>query len=175
MADFFLDRLFDRIPSIKCCFQPLEEGSYGLFSLIENEDAKEESVDPETIEMLRKSPEYRVDYYDFGRFGYQSEHTPIYTDPLMHPKSSIIINQAIQRNRLKTVAALLHELTHYWAWYLGFEYEDGSKDFEDKLRMLDLPSSYSHKFTSKGWVADYDYTKVQRYLAMYDTGRLRSA
>ena len=63
----------------------------------------------------------------------------------------------------------MHELTHYYCWHIGYDYMDGSHDFEKELKHLGLPSNYDVKFSDENerWYDSFDYTKLDNYIKSY--------
>ncbi len=91
-----------------------------------------------------------------------------YTDPLNHPEAYIQINKKILKDIRKTTAVLLHELLHYYYWYIGRDYHDNDGDFLDKCIEMDLPTNYTdYEWTNCGWIDVYDYSKADKYVEMY--------
>ena len=68
------------------------------------------------------------------------------------------------------VGELLHELTHYYCWYLGYDYHDGDKQFEDKFKEFGFPSNFDRRFekSTRSWVDDYDYGCLKKYLEEFE-------
>ena len=162
MTDFFRQKYFDNIPAIPCYLAKdrfFEKGVDASFYITQNDNYDEDEDD------LLNSYEYsqtRVDLADGFGFEYGD---PSWTDPLNKPKLSIVIKESLLAEPLRFVGTLLHELTHYWCWFCGYEHSDGKPQFEGKLKELGLPSNWEHRFikSTKQWVDDFDYSKVQPY------------
>ncbi len=167
MTDFFRRTYFDGIPSIPCKLlakSNFEKGVDANFIIEQNEDY-DESQDE-----LLDSPEYRTRVDIAEGFGFEYGHYS-WEDPLNHPNLYIEVQADLKTDPLKLVGVLLHELTHYWCWYCGYEHADGAKEFEAKLKELGLPSNWEHSSfikEKKQWVDSFDYTTMQKY---YDAFR----
>lgn len=171
MADFYCKTVFDHIPSIRVCFgdQPemTEDATAGAFTL---EKASEYCMDEDE---LIDAYEYRPEVMAFeGGQEYILTATGIdqsYQDPLNHPIASIQINPSCKKDLRKLVAVLLHELLHYYLWYIGWDYHDNSKQFLDECKRRGFIDNYT-RFTwnrRKGWIDSYDYSLMEKYIEMY--------
>ena len=162
MADYFRQKYFDNIPKIPykvVADTNINKGVDASFVIEQNEDYDEDNDE------LLNSPEYskRVEFADGFGFDYGN---PSWIDPLNHPKMYIEIRRSLLSDELKLVGVLLHELTHYWCWYCGYDHTDGSKQFEDKLKELKLPSNWEHAGfikDKKKWVDIFDYSTMKDY------------
>ena len=174
MSDFFIRTHF-KIPTIKTRFSKLNPNTLGTFVMTENDsfDLKEE--DPELFGQIENAPEYRTRSCRENGFGFDILPDPVWTDPLNKPHLDIYINTCIQKknktlpysNDQMIAGVLLHELTHYYCWYCGYDHHDGSREFEKKLLELGLPSNYydqEYNKTAGGWYDAFDYSTMQRYL-----------
>ena len=161
MRDYFLKTLFYGIPAIPCWFESREEmgSGDGLFRIEANDDY-------EYDEELENAPEHKSRYHGQGGIGYTYDPNPAWTDPLANPELSIAIANKLHKNPLRTLAVLLHELTHYYCWYTGLDHKDGSRDFEDKLKELGLPNNFDDYIWNKEegvWEDTFDYESVRKY------------
>lgn len=173
MAGFFLKEFFDNIPMLRIEYDAIcdemNQGICGCFGLHENEEYDLDKEDPEMAELLRNSSEYKVRYREYGGIGYTSSYDPEYTDVLHKPEPYIILNETIKRNKKMITSVLLHELVHYWCWYLGYDHHDGDKQFENKIKELGLRSNFSNAtFRDGEWQDDFDYDTVQKYIDLYE-------
>ncbi len=167
MTSFFLKTYFDSIPLIPCKLvakKNFEKGVTANFVLEQNEDYDMDDDD------LLHSPEYgkRVNISEGFGFDYGAQS---WEDPLNHPKVYIEVTTGLKEEPLRLVGTLLHELTHYWCWYCGYDHSDGTKQFENKLKELGLPSNWEHSTfikSEKKWIDSFDYTTMQKY---YDAFR----
>ena len=166
ISDFFLKKLFYGIPSIPCRFADIDEDTSGCFCLEENENCH---IDEELEEELEKAPEYKVQNIrdeDTG-FGIDIIEEHIWTDPLKKPILYININSNIRRRKMTVIGVLLHELTHYYCWYCGYDRFDGSPQFESELKKRNLPSNGDSVFKNGQWKDTFNYSTMSVYYDMY--------
>lgn len=71
---------------------------------------------------------------------------------------------------------LIHELTHYYLWFMGYDSEDDSKDFIDKLNELGVSNNYDLRYDIRDefgcGTKKCDYDKLQQYENMYQEYKL---
>ncbi len=153
MTTYFLKTLFDNIPVPNVYIEPdMEKDTLGTFSLEQNTNYLKEND-----ELLGKY-EYRSHYKRYGNgFGIEYNKMESYQDPLNHPDPVIKISEVCLKNIRKTTATLLHELVHYYLWYIGWDFGDEDVDFNRKCREMDIPTNYG----------SYDYRKIDKYIEMY--------
>ncbi len=165
MAKVYLEELFCGIPMIPVEIESdMECCTLGQFVL----DAGEE-YDLNKDELI-SAPEYRYRYKTLwdGLGGMELGREYSYMDPLNHPKVYIQINKKIIKDIRKTTAVLLHELIHYYYWYIGREYQDDSREFIDKCIEMDVPTNYTdYVWDGHQWKDIFDYTKVEKYIQLY--------
>ena len=165
MAGFFLRELFYNIPEVPVrIMDDMDKDTLGLFILDKGED-----YDPDNDEFMN-AYEYRSRYKPLwdGLGGVELGGEFSYMDPLNHPDASIELNRKILKDIRKTTAVLLHELLHYFYWYIGRGFHDDDRDFLDKCREMELPTNYDdYKWMDGRWKDVYDYTKADKYLGMY--------
>lgn len=167
MARFFLKELFYNIPYIPVTYSSDIEGSMGQFGLKEADD-----YDPDEDELMQ-AYEYRWTYKPlWDELGGVDIGTDVsWMDPLNHPTAKIQINRNLKKDLRKLTSVLIHELLHYYLWYIGWEYHDNSKDFLDKCKEMELPTNYTDWVYKDGrWVDMYDYKKADKYIQMYFNG-----
>lgn len=166
ISDFFLKRFFGGIPKIAAKYGDTEEGILGNFFIEANNEYDIEEEDPTYAQLLEEAPEYKTRDYEKENLTISGITTPSYTDPACHPILSIVISNTIKKNELIVVGTLLHELTHYYCWYLGFDYHDGNRQFEMKLREFGFPSNFDRNFNkeTKEWNDTFNYSCLQKYL-----------
>ena len=166
MTDYFRQKYFDNIPKIPYHLVKktnLGKNADASFVLRQNDDY---DIRYDTV---INCPEYnkRVDIMEGFGFNYGHES---WTDPLNHPSMYIEVKHALLRDPLRLVGVIMHELTHYWCWYCGYEHSDGSIEFERKLKELGLPSNWTHvgyKKEEKKWIDIFDYTTMKKYYDDY--------
>lgn len=169
ISDLMIKEVFDSIPKIPCCFETLKSGTEGCFRLAENDEDDLKKEDPELFEMIENAPEYRIRHIALDdTIGIDLFKEMPWTDPMRHPNISINVNSSLKKDIRRVVAALMHELTHYWCWYVGHDFGDGNKQFEKKLKELDLPSCYDREFKNGTYVSTYDLSKTDKYLALIE-------
>lgn len=161
MFDYFRHRYFDNIPAIPCSFESernFRKGEDGYFGVEMNENYDEEKDE------LLDSPEYNKRFEIEEGFGIDYGRAS-WTDPLNHPNLFIKVSMKHKDEPLQILGILLHELTHYWCWYCGYDYGDGNREFENKLKELGLPSNLDYGFQKENrkWVDVYDYSNLQHY------------
>lgn len=167
LAKYFLLRYFGGIPIIpinfcpKRCFNKTELGRM----IISESDSYNEAEDD-----LINEPEYKGENIPIiGDVTYYYNREPSWSDPLNHPDLSILINNECKKDNLLLIGVVLHELCHYYCWYLGYGYHDGDSDFERILKEMNLPSNLEHKYNKEKqqWEDDSDYTKLEKYYQEY--------
>ncbi len=175
MSDFFIRELFFGIPKIECRFVRYEKNStqMGAFHIRAN-DNLDNSESEELEEILKNAPEYKIRHVQSEErigFGIDIERDPMWTDPLFKPLLFIEINNRLRKEDLLAVGTLLHELTHYYCWYCGYDHHDGSNDFERELDERGLPSNFDRAFLYGDWQDSFDYSSMQKYLDMFQKSR----
>lgn len=165
LSDYFVKRFFG-IPKITVGYSDLEEGTIGNFILSENDDFDIKEEDPEYAKLLEEAPEYRDRTFSVEGLTVNGRKKQSFTDPACRPNFSICISNAIKKDELVVVGTLLHELTHYYCWYLGYDYSDGDRQFEKKLKEFGFPSNFDRKFNkeTKEWEDDFNYRVLKKYL-----------
>ena len=167
LAEYLLKKYFNNIPLIPIKFCPkakFKETELGRMVMCENDNYTEENDE------LLNEPEYKGDNIELVKGVYYYENTePSWSDPLNNPKIIIQINNICKNDMLLLFGVLLHELCHYYCWYVGYDFRDGTKDFEEILHKMDLPSNSEHKYNHKKhkWEDDSDYTKIKKYYTDY--------
>ena len=158
MAQFYLNTFFAKIPAIPVHIENIPDGSLGVFYLEEGED-----YDPYNDELMN-AYEYRSRYKPLwgGLGGIDLNRDQSYQDPLNHPKVSIRISKSICICVREFVGTLMHELLHYYLWYIGWDFHDEDIVFYRECRKMGLPTNYAGK--SKD---DTDYKKIDQYIRMY--------
>ena len=163
MADYFRKKYFDNIPKIPykvLADTNFNKGVEANFVLEPNDDYDENEDE------LLDSPEYKQTRVDLAEgFGFEYGN-PSWVDPLNHPDVYIEVRSSLLMDELRLVGVLLHELTHYWCWYCGYDHSDGTLQFEDKLKELKLPSNCEHSGfvkEKKKWVDTFDYSTMKSY------------
>ena len=166
LSNYFLKRFFGGIPKVNTVFEELEEDEFGNFVLEANDDFDLSEEDPVYAKLLEEAPEYRNRDFVQDNLTITRHNTPSFTDPACHPNIVIRISDSIKRKDLVVVGTLLHELTHYYCWYLGFDYHDGNRQFEMKLREFGFPSNFDRNFNkeTKEWNDAFDYSCLKKYL-----------
>lgn len=173
MARFFLKELFDGIPTID--IEIKEPHCYGgnalgMFSLEAN-DEYDESIDSELVNELYEEYKGHIEL-DFGygiTAGYNGGELP-WLDVLSHPKIKILIKPSVCRDRHQLVMTLLHELCHYYCWYLGYGYHDTDRDFLDTCKKLGIETNYDFKWNGHEWTRpEYYRRSAENYLRMYES------
>lgn len=166
MAKYFLKKYFDNIPYIPCKFLPkskFEDGCTAYFIIQESDDY--DSGEDE----LYNTGEYSSHYVEIDDgIGFTCGGGS-FADPLNHPDLAIALSNELRTDVNKCVGVLLHELVHYYCWYIGYDHSDGSHAFENKLAELGLPSNYENMFNkeTKEWEDIFDYSKMQNYYNEY--------
>ncbi len=164
MTKFYIKELFYNIPIIPVEYSDEIESSLGEFLLERSRD-----YDPDEDELLF-AYEYRWHrvnlWNDLG--GVDIGEDSSWMDPLNHPEISIRINAKCADSARCLVSTLIHELIHYYCWYIGLEYHDHSKDFIKMCKKMDIPDNYSnHEWIEGRWKDTFDYTKIDKYIYMY--------
>lgn len=164
MARFYLKNLFYSIPYVTVKYSDDMDGSLGKFGL-----EKASDYDPDNDELL-------------GTYGYRWKYIPFenelggidigidesWSDPINHPDVTILINYKLVDNTRMLVGTLLHELLHYYYWYIGRDYHDNDYDFLEKCKEMELPTNYTDwEWKDKKWVETFDYSKIDKYIQMY--------
>ncbi|MCR5238106.1 MAG: hypothetical protein K6E34_12995 [Lachnospiraceae bacterium] len=164
LEKYLLVKFYGGIPSIPISFGTKEEmcGLWGCFCQKASDDYDEES--------MRDVPGYRSRYISLEIFGMAAGYTEYeddvpYMDPLMHPELSIKISPEIKKDPLKITATLMHELAHYYCWYVGYDYDDDSLEFIRFLKDRDLPTNHDFIWNreDKAWTDTYDYALARPY------------
>ena len=165
LEKYLLSKFYDDIPQIPVSFGSMEEmcGIWGCFCQKEGKDYDEEA--------MRDVPGYRCRYIPVKIFGVAAGYTEYeddmpYMDPLMHPELSIRLSPEIKMEPLKITAAMMHELAHYYCWYVGYDYDDDSVEFIKFLKDRNLPTNFDCIWDReyKAWIDIYDYNLARPYL-----------
>lgn len=172
IADLFLKELFYGIPSIPVTFvdkDELDRGALGEFSLSER-DGYDASKDE-----LMQCPEYREKEIRLGG-EFTIHHQPrdaAWTDPLNHPEA--VIRISTEHHTLRhLMSTLLHELLHYYLWFIGHDHHDEDIEFCNECQRLGIPTNYDRTWNGHKWVHSYDYTLMDPYIEMYFTHILKN-
>ncbi len=165
MADFYLRQPFQNIPFINVSIaENIDDDVNGEFRL---EPADDYDYDNDE---LKSAYEYRSRYKTLfdGFAGMEINNEFSYMDPLNHPALSIRINKRITKDLRLTVSVLLHELLHYYLWYIGHDFHDEDIEFHQTCLNMGLPTNYTGKeWTGTAWKDTYDYSQMDWYLKMY--------
>lgn len=165
MARFYLERYFDGIPYIPvtfdraCCL----DGALGSFVMRPGDDYcmdEDELID---------APGYRVRHVTvLDNTGYWLADEESWKDPINHPVVFIRISRKIQRDIRQAVATLLHELMHYYCWYMGYDYSDSDYGFNRMCMDRGIPTNYyDNAFHDGCWHDTFDYTSMDRHIQAY--------
>lgn len=103
-----------------------------------------------------------------GRFIHDKE-SYITEDDQDEVYCEIEINETLSNDVLRLNDTLLHELIHFKLWYMGYDSQDGDKQFEDELKRYHISSNYSNTFDKKTrkWLDKIDKEYMQKYEDMY--------
>lgn len=160
MTRFYLKELFGNIPEIKVSFKGTKLGTFNM----EAEDGYCEENDE-----LINDPAYkrRYSYLGYG-CGYDKNRDYAWQDPLNHPKVSISIKKSLSSDRKTLIMVLLHELSHYYLWYLGYGFRDDDSDFIKFCNERFIPTQYDREWTKEnGWALVIDMDKARLYEEMF--------
>ncbi len=173
MARFFLKELFYGIPEIPVSYGDPDKEEISCDAAGEFRLEKCQGYDV-SGDSLFNTPGYRWRYkamwegypefggVDFGVF------EGLWENPLNHPEAYIVIRRCQARDALRLTGTLLHELLHYYCWYIGLDHHDGDRDFEDLCREMGLSSNFRDWVWKDGkWKSVFDYSHVEEYLRMY--------
>ncbi len=141
MAGFYLILMFDNIPMIPVSFKELSGGDLGVFIL-----EKADDYNADTDELLVKYEDrsrYKPLWGELGGVELCKELS--YQDPLNHPKLQIEISTKCAKSMRKCVSVLLHELLHYYLWYIGWDWHDDDSTFDREARKRGLATNYGMK------------------------------
>ncbi len=159
MARFYERTLFYGLPEIKVSYSGKGMGAFCMDSADDYCPCEDELTD----EYL-----YRKRYVETAPgVGYYKNHDFSWQDVENHPKVQIKINKSLQGDLRKLTAVLLHELCHYYLWYIGYDYHDNDGHFLSLCRKMGLPTNYDHRWDGRKWVETYDYSLVDKYIEMY--------
>ena len=165
MTSYFLKTQFDGIPSVPARFVPDNDidGALGGFFMGPATDY-EESKDE-----LFNSPGYRTRWnLLFDNMGYSEIEEESWKDPINHPRIEIQISNTLRHDALLTTAALLHELTHYWCWYMGYDYSDESYAFNAECMKRGIPANYYGNSLTEGcWEGIFDFSRMAVHIEAY--------
>lgn len=193
LTRIFCQTLFGGIPQPPIMF---EDDLDGLEE--EYEDDMEAGEDDKSLGrfVVKKSKKYSIenDIYreESGRkrfkkygFGIYEEITCIpdtWAEPSNNPYHKIVIREILRFIMTKEqlhifLSVLLHELVHYYCWYCGYGWRDGSADFEKVCRNLDIPTNYPpYCILKDGKYTDtYDYRKMERFVKIISYAKIREA
>ncbi len=62
----------------------------------------------------------------------------------------IVLNESLLKTEDEITQTLIHELLHFSLWWQGYDSNDGSPDFENRLKELGLPSDYDITWDDDG-------------------------
>ena len=165
MSTFFIANLYDNIPSIPVSFAPhcKLEGALGEFTMDPAKDYLKSKDE------LFNSPGYRIRWQPLlDNTGYDDIEEESWKDPLNHPITEIKVSDILKDYPLIATAVLLHELTHYWSWYMGYEYQDTDYAFNAECIRRGLPTNfYENVFIDGSWSDTYDYSQMSVYIDAY--------
>ncbi len=155
MEQFFLKELFDGIPAVEVEFADTvsERNARGVFLLRENDDyyrGDDGLEDYHLKHYMDMSKEYGF------AVGY-NEDDDYWRDPLNRPEIKIQIDKNLQKDPVQLVMTLLHELCHYYCWYLGFDDGDEDEDFIRECHKRGIASNYDYVWVNKQWVRPDEY------------------
>jgi predicted SprT family Zn-dependent metalloprotease len=81
---------------------------------------------------------------------------------------SINIKATLMSDTVDLTATLLHELAHYYCWYLGYQHHDDDRDFLRLCEKMHLPTHYTYRWDGHKWIDSYDYGYARNYMEMYE-------
>ena len=162
MAGFYLKTIFGGIPEIDIDFDEdsdIPDDALGTFILQKNPD-----YNPDTDELNK---EYHG-YVDLGNgVGYDDGELP-WTNVLNKPVPMIRIRKSLGTDIVELTITLLHELCHYYCWYLGYEHGDKDSDFIDLCNRLGIATNYDHVWDGRRWILPKFYKlKAIAYMEMF--------
>ncbi len=163
MSDFFLKEYFAGIPHININFikPSCIGGADGIFRLSMADNYRESDDE------LYGGVGYRSKYIELDNgIGFEAKGMPSWADVLNHPGTEILISTDIRNTRL-LVGTLLHELLHYYCWYLGYGHGDSCEDFNRIAKEMEIPLNTDHIFEGGKWEDSFDYSKMDRYIGAY--------
>ncbi len=171
MANYFLKTLFYGIPEIEVSFNENKDiGCNGMFNLSIGNNYCEED------DCLRNEYFYRTKYVYMGNgVGYYDNAEMSWQDVENAPERKIVINKNLRIDKRMVVATLLHELCHYYLWYIGRGYDDADKDFLELCHKMDIPTNYDHEWDGSRYINTYNYLKIDKYIEIYEKEALLKA
>lgn len=161
LTAYFLKEYFDGIPEIPVSFASNMDldGAAGVFCMRPGEE-----YDVDNDELI-DCPSYKVRHVSLvNNTGYWVVNEESWRDPLNHPDICIRINRKYQKHFEYIAGTLLHELMHYYCWYMGYDYRD--RDYEFNRRCIDrgIPTNfYDYEFTGECWRDTFDYSTIRKY------------
>lgn len=88
-----------------------------------------------------------------------------------YKEASILLYESLAESTyINLNNVLIHELLHFYLWYIGYNYGDGSSEFINKARQLGVCRNYDHKWNDeeKKWEqSDISEEKLQSYEDAY--------
>ena len=167
MERFFLKELFDGIPETKTIFKSprcVGGNAAGMFLLEMNDEYC--CQDDELYDEYKGHVE--LDMKIGFAVGYDSGDLP-WLDVINHPKAEIQISPSLKNDREQLVLTLLHELCHYYCWYIGLDHHDNDRQFLETCKRLGIPTNYDFEWVGGRWVRPVRYMEnAKKYIAMYE-------
>lgn len=88
----------------------------------------------------------------------------------------IMINQSQIESIYRLDNTIIHELIHYYLWYIGYGYGDTEPDFLKKAKELGISNNYEFRYDIRDeygrGTKNCDYEKLERYEQMYQNRKL---
>lgn len=154
-----------------------DEGALGQF-IIKQGESYEEKTDKYKDEPGKE----RYKKLGFGIYEKISCIKDSWAEPINNPYIRIEISSRFKiiANNIQLyvfLATFIHELVHYYCWYMGYDWRDGTGDFETLCKNLDIPTNYPPYTTWKNgeYVTNYDYRKMERFVTVITQARKRVA
>lgn len=167
MTRFYLKEVFKGIPFITTHFATVEElgDKLGITEYTEGDDyIIEKDVLLDMHEYAHAAVEIAPGVFD------DVKYEPSYLDPENHPKIEILLSDTLKTDIYMLTGVLLHELCHYYCWYMGYDHHDGDLQFERRLRELRLPSCSDYRYSKEArkHISLFDFKCMMRpYVEMY--------
>ncbi len=165
MGRFFLKEYFGGIPEIHIEFKkPHHRNAVGLFDMEMNDE-----YCALADELYYEYTGYREIETQYGfAVGYNEDDLP-WMDVINKPKVRILIAPELKKDRERLVMTLLHELCHYYCWYVGLFHHDDDRQFLDMCKKLGVPSNYDFEWVDKKWVYPERFRiNVRNYIKEYE-------
>ncbi|ADL36034.1 hypothetical protein bpr_II095 (plasmid) [Butyrivibrio proteoclasticus B316] len=165
MEEFYLKELFENIPAIDIEFKKPDcrFDAMGLFDMQMNDDYC--CLDDD---LYCEYDGYKsLEGYGFA-VGVNDRDLP-WMDVLNHPKLKIQIAPDLKEDKEMLVITLIHELCHYYCWYVGLDHHDKDEQFLGELKKLGIPSNYDFEWINKKWVRPEIFREnARKYIEMYE-------